>query len=104
MKINANDNINYRIFSNENMLRKTGGKEKAGTSSIDSTLGTARMDTVSFGKNDMSDNEFIKKLSGDISAEVKAGKSDEYLNDIKQRIALGTYDINAGDIADKILG
>lgn len=84
---------------------KTENTDKLSGNSFQNTLNNTRTDSVSIGGSlTMSDDEFVSRLSSDISNEVKAGKSESYLNSIKQQIALGDYDINADDIAGKILG
>ncbi len=84
---------------------KTENTDRLSGHSFQSTLSNTRTDSISIGGNgSMNDDQFISRLSSDISNEVKAGKSESYLNSIKQQIALGDYDINADDIAGKILG
>ena len=108
MRINPNDAALHmnRLNSDNKKINenKTAELNEAAAASFGNTLGAARMDRVSIGNKEMSDDDFIRELAGSISAEVKAGKPQNVLNDIKMQIALGEYDINADDIASKILG
>ena len=103
MRINSNDakmQINRlnaeNKHNNENKISET---NEAAATSFGSALGAVKIEN-----KEISDADFIKGLSESISAEVKAGKPQNVLNDIKRQIALGEYDINADDIASKILG
>lgn len=108
MRINSNDakmQINRlnaeNKHNNENKISET---NEAAAMSFGSALGAVKIDRISIENKEISDADFIKGLSESISAEVKAGKPQNVLNDIKRQIALGEYDINADDIASKILG
>ncbi len=89
------------IYSlNKNNIRNGKLKEK----SFNSALNTVAQDSVTIsGDRDMSDEEFAAALGRRISSEVRAGASAQDMSDIKQQIALGTYDINVNDIIKKII-
>lgn len=103
MKITGSDfNSIYSRRINNNTV---GGKvRKSEFSAILNAESTGAKDSVaiSSGKN-ISDDEFVAALGRKISADVRSGSSLSDMRNIKEQIALGTYDININDIAKKIL-
>ncbi len=81
------------------------GREEAGRSSgFASAVRSRTVDLVTIsGGRPMSDTDFISSLSMKLSSEVRAGAAERDIFDIKQQIAFGEYDINAGDIASRIV-
>ncbi|QAT42017.1 flagellar biosynthesis anti-sigma factor FlgM [Aminipila luticellarii] len=59
--------------------------------------------TISASKEQVAEAQFVDTLRSRISAEVKAGVSDEKLESLKEQIAKGEYELNANEIAKKIL-
>ena len=109
MKIYSNGEMNKISVKNE--IRK---QEKVGKTSFADVLSSAIKtsgaestekvaDTISISATPSND-EFAEKLSAKLSSEVKQGHSAAELAELRNRIAMGTYEIDAKEIAKKILG
>ena len=109
MDINSGNDLRnmmaLRNIAANNQISRSDSLRKTEKSSFQTMMSGEINDSIQIasGKS-MSDDEFIQSLSANLSNQVKAGHSALDLNDIKQQIALGEYDINASDIAKKILG
>ena len=100
MKITSDYNNLYSGRLNRSEVKGTSNfaqelSKASSAASVDSVQISTRRTT--------SDDEFVKSLSSKISSEVKNGTPAEELSDIKRQIALGEYDINANEIAKKIM-
>lgn len=59
--------------------------------------------TISASKESVAESQFINALKNQISSEVKVGASPQKLGSISDQVAKGEYEINANEIAKKIL-
>jgi anti-sigma28 factor (negative regulator of flagellin synthesis) len=65
----------------------------------------ANMDTITLSHREpMNDKQFIESLKNKILKEVQAGVDIHRLEDLKRQIASEEYNINAADIARRIVG
>lgn len=98
MKITGNyfaSQIEKKTIQKPNNTDQAAYKNKA--QSVDTiTISSASKDSVA-------DNQFINALKNQISSEVKAGVSPQELNTISDQVSKGEYEINANEIAKKIL-
>jgi len=78
---------------------------KAKKGSSDSVAKSADFDKISIGKDEggRSDAQLIAALKKSIMSDLMVGASEQKLNDLRQQIALGEYDVNPSDIAKKML-
>ncbi|MBN7773737.1 flagellar biosynthesis anti-sigma factor FlgM [Clostridium aminobutyricum] len=98
MKITGNyfnSQIEKKTIQKPNNMEPAALKNKA--QSVDTiTISNASKDTIA-------ENQFINTLRNQISSEVKASISPQELNSISDQVAKGEYEINANEIAKKIL-
>lgn len=98
MKIMGNyfaSQIEKKAIQKPSNAEQTAYKNKA--QSVDTiTISSASKDSVG-------DSQFITALKNQISSEVKAGVSPQELNSISDQVSKGEYEINANEIAKKIL-
>lgn len=59
--------------------------------------------TISASKDTIAENQFVNALRNQLSSEVKAGTSPQEVDTISDQVAKGEYEINANEIAKKIL-
>ena len=52
----------------------------------------------------LSDARFVESLTAQILREVRADAGAEKISELKTQLALGQYDINPAETADKIMG
>lgn len=103
MKITGSDfNSIYSRRINNNIASSKVKKSEFSAVLNAESMGAKDSVAISSGRN-MNDDEFIASLSRKISADVRSGSSLNDMRNIKEQIALGTYDINVNDIAKKIL-
>ena len=111
MSVSINSGNNFAsVYSAASSAKSSGVNKKENVGQTDSVsfsdmISRGSVDSISIDSNKTSDDgDFVKALSADISNDVKAGYSPAELGAVKQQIALGEYDINAADVARKILG
>jgi anti-sigma28 factor (negative regulator of flagellin synthesis) len=96
MKITGNyfnSQLEKKAIQKPNNVEQTASKNQS--QSVDTITISASKDTV--------ENQFISALKNQISSEIKAGTPSQELGTISEQVAKGEYEINANEIAKKIL-
>lgn len=93
---NASTTMPKKIKSND--AKTAGSAQNADRGSGFDQIMISRSETEK-----VSDDQFVNMLKKQLSSEVKAGASSYALDDLQRQIALGQYDINASDIARRLI-
>ena len=91
------------IAGNKNITRRQSADDcKTPSESVGKSLGRDKI-TIAASQGEVSDAQLIAQLKKSLSAEIQAGASERKLDDLRQEIALGEYDVNIPDIIRKML-
>lgn len=96
--------IPEQLMNNRDVLRKQNLDKKG--AQPESAAKSAACDKITIEARQsegLSDAQFIAQLKKGILSDIQAGASERKLDDLRQQIALGEYDVNASDVAKRIM-
>lgn len=92
-----------KSLSTENVNATSSTQRKSFDEILISTTNTASANNINQGYNNINTNSKVEYAKSEIVSEAKTPKSQEYLNNLKNEIESGNYEVDANKLANTLV-